>query len=594
HYGFYARLGAGDSIGEGFLAWAQANIYPGMSADYKYWYYGLNILGDGTLCLHGGSRGPLADSHKQPAPPDGDFDDWHPVSTSAHSDIAPALLGTGDGAVCAWVSAEQGRSSIYTSLFDGDSWSAPRPLDYATYWEYQPALARTGDGCHCVFTQFDGDTYDYDLWYASSADGGAWGTPARIGLLDGYDLYPALAADASDRLWLVWQSWGSDGAYLRWSRYNGTSWTPPAAVSGDEAGKPALCRDGDDGVYLACQYRDADGSVSIRVRHNDGSGWGAAEAIDGGGGRAANPTLFRDSEGILWCAFEGVTDETTAVFVASNDGSGWTAAERVTPLDIAAHAPSLAEGGLGAWCVYWANDGSGRYAYVSKYNPDYDAWFGPTRLSDEDAQGWAPVIAAADSGLLIAAWHQYSDGDLDVVAGSADDSSADEYAFSARGTDEGVLLTWLADPGDAGYTLYREAEILNDQPLRGSGRLNWLDRSEGGRYWLEILRADGGRLRVGPVEAERLGDGPAMDLSLPYPSPARDAATFSFTLSEAGPVELTVFDLAGRRVATPVNENLTGGRHEATWDCASAPSGVYLYRLVTESGSLTRRLVVSR
>ncbi|MCX7022232.1 MAG: C25 family cysteine peptidase, partial [bacterium] len=47
HYGFYARLGAGDSIGEGFLAWAQANIYPGMSADYKYWYYGLNILGDG-------------------------------------------------------------------------------------------------------------------------------------------------------------------------------------------------------------------------------------------------------------------------------------------------------------------------------------------------------------------------------------------------------------------------------------------------------------------------------------------------------------------------------------------------------------------
>jgi len=83
-------------------------------------------------------------------------------------------------------------------------------------------------------------------------------------------------------------------------------------------------------------------------------------------------------------------------------------------------------------------------------------------------------------------------------------------------------------------------------------------------------------------------------LKVPYPSPARDAATFSFTLSEAGPVELTVFDLAGRRVATPVDDNLTAGRHEVSWNCVEIPSGVYLYRLETAAGSLTRRLVVSR
>jgi hypothetical protein len=592
HYGFYSPLGAGDNVGGAFLSWAQANIQPGMSHYYKCWYYGLNILGDGTLHIHGGSRGSPADVYSPPAPPDGDFDAWGYVSTSEHSDIAPALLGTGDGAVCAWVSAEQGRSSVYTSLFDGGSWSAPRPLDYATYWEYGPALARSGGDYYCAFNRFDGNTYDYDLWFTASTDGEVWGTPTKIRQLNGYDLYPALEADASGRLWLVWQSWGEEGAYLNWSRYNGSSWTSPAVVSGDEAGRPSLCPDGADGVYLAYQYREADGDATIRVRLNDGSGWGSAETLDGGGGRAVNPRLFRDSTGTLWCAFEGVTDETTAVFVARNEGSGWEEAERVTPEDIAAHAPSLAQSGLGPWCVYWANDGSGRYAYVSKYNPDYDEWSGPTRLSDDDVQGWAPIIAAADSGLLVAAWHQYDGGDLDVVAGSADDSAADDYRFAATGTDDGILLSWTCGVEET-YDLYRGDEPLNALPLRGSGRLSWLDRSAGGRYWLEVLRADGGMSRIGPVEAERLDGGPVTTLAAPWPCPAAGSVNVAFEAA-AGPVELAVYDLAGRRVATLVDGDLTAGRHEVTWNCAEVPPGVYLCRLATGSGSLTRRLVVSR
>ena len=119
------------------------------------------------------------------------------------------------------------------------------------------------------------------------------------------------------------------------------------------------------------------------------------------------------------------------------------------------------------------------------------------------------------------------------------------------------------------------------------------DRSEGGRYWLEVLRTDGATLRIGPVEAERTTDGPVTTLAAPWPCPARDSVHITFE-AEAGPVELAVYDLSGRRVTTLMDDETTAGKHEITWHCSLAPSGVYILHLQTGAGSMTRRLVVSR
>jgi hypothetical protein len=83
-------------------------------------------------------------------------------------------------------------------------------------------------------------------------------------------------------------------------------------------------------------------------------------------------------------------------------------------------------------------------------------------------------------------------------------------------------------------------------------------------------------------------------LDAAYPSPARDAVTIAYSVPEDGRVVLSVYDLSDRRVATLVDAEMTAGRHEVAWNCADVPSGVYLYRLETTAGALTRRLVVSR
>ncbi|MEQ1831989.1 MAG: hypothetical protein ABL977_02955, partial [Candidatus Eisenbacteria bacterium] len=83
------------------------------------------------------------------------------------------------------------------------------------------------------------------------------------------------------------------------------------------------------------------------------------------------------------------------------------------------------------------------------------------------------------------------------------------------------------------------------------------------------------------------------------PNPVRYAARFRFGLARPGPVRLDAFDASGRRVwsAPRALSGLPAGYHSVVWDCRDergrrvAP-GLYLIRLATPDGAITRRMVV--
>lgn len=64
-----------------------------------------------------------------------------------------------------------------------------------------------------------------------------------------------------------------------------------------------------------------------------------------------------------------------------------------------------------------------------------------------------------------------------------------------------------------------------------------------------------------------------------YPNLFNPQTLIEFALPETREVELAVFDVMGRRVATLVNGVLAAGFHEVTWDAKNLPTGVYLYRI---------------
>ena len=179
-----------------------------------------------------------------------------------------------------------------------------------------------------------------------------------------------------------------------------------------------------------------------------------------------------------------------------------------------------------------------------------------------------------------------------------DDVSAGVVEFTGAAGEDGVLLSWrLEDAGGlVGVNLYRDSDRLNANALVPDTRGRYLDREAEGSndYYLELVGSDGSAVRYGPVSVSALGEVSRTTLSAAYPNPASSVVRFDVGLAETGTVELSIYDIAGRRVATPASGELAAGRHTVAWDATGTPAGIYIARLVTADGTLTTRLVVAR
>jgi hypothetical protein len=63
-----------------------------------------------------------------------------------------------------------------------------------------------------------------------------------------------------------------------------------------------------------------------------------------------------------------------------------------------------------------------------------------------------------------------------------------------------------------------------------------------------------------------------------YPNPFNPTTTISFTLAQAGDVELEVYDVLGRHITSLINQRMTTGFHKLAWSPEGA-SGIYFVSL---------------
>jgi hypothetical protein len=68
----------------------------------------------------------------------------------------------------------------------------------------------------------------------------------------------------------------------------------------------------------------------------------------------------------------------------------------------------------------------------------------------------------------------------------------------------------------------------------------------------------------------------------------------SFTLPSAGQVELSLFDLLGRRITTLEEGYRAAGEHTVRFDQKSLPSGVYLMRLEAGEEVAVKKVVIAK
>ncbi len=77
-----------------------------------------------------------------------------------------------------------------------------------------------------------------------------------------------------------------------------------------------------------------------------------------------------------------------------------------------------------------------------------------------------------------------------------------------------------------------------------------------------------------------------------YPNPFNPTTTIPFGLDVDSEVSLVVYDILGRKISTLLNKRMTAGTYNINYRAEHLASGIYFYRLQTDSQIYTERFTL--
>jgi YVTN family beta-propeller protein len=161
-----------------------------------------------------------------------------------------------------------------------------------------------------------------------------------------------------------------------------------------------------------------------------------------------------------------------------------------------------------------------------------------------------------------------------------------EWPLTAETSDkEGALSFKLSGALPAGHKLYladRSAgtglEIVPGQPAGFSGTR---------QYSVIFTDREISQLNIKPL---------SLQMNRAAPNPFRNQINLSYQIPRTGPVSITVYNIAGQRVRTLVDQDMSPGYYSAVWDGrdqagSSISSGIYFVRLASDGKALTQKIL---
>lgn len=198
------------------------------------------------------------------------------------------------------------------------------------------------------------------------------------------------------------------------------------------------------------------------------------------------------------------------------------------------------------------------------------SWSAPVRVNDDpgNAWQWFGTMSTSPSGRIDAVWldtrdhpgtnlsslyYSYStDGGVTWTPNERLSESFDPHVGWPNQNKMGDYFHMVSD--DAGFSLAWAATFNGEQDVY-YGRKN---------------------LGISAVDEPRFA---SLGVILADPNPFTSSTTIRYELPREGFVNLTVYDMAGRKVETLVSDQQQAGAHQVHLDGRNLASGVYLYRL---------------
>ncbi len=176
-------------------------------------------------------------------------------------------------------------------------------------------------------------------------------------------------------------------------------------------------------------------------------------------------------------------------------------------------------------------------------------------------------------------------------------------SFTATVIDGGVMLNWATATEINNYGFEIEASVNGSWSvvsfINGHGNSNspkdysYIDNSGATSYRLKQIDNNGGFEYSDVVTvSESLAK---TELYQNHPNPFNPSTQISFSLANAGNVNISVYNALGQKVEELVNDNMNAGTHNVEFNTSSSSaiaSGLYFYKLETTNYSKTMKMLL--
>jgi len=193
-------------------------------------------------------------------------------------------------------------------------------------------------------------------------------------------------------------------------------------------------------------------------------------------------------------------------------------------------------------------------------------------------------------------WIDPVDKSVNVIAG---DGSGNSITYNLDGSydvefpdeweDRYVGIGTYPSPySDAFYESYHPCQLdFNNAGSYNLGAISEIASFNPGAVGKEIIERPGSSI-------ETTGAPKSFSLSQNYPNPFNPVTKIAFSIPRAGNVTLKVFNIAGKEVASLINEYKSEGNYEAVFNGSELSSGIYFYSLTANGVTITKRLMLMK
>lgn len=344
--------------------------------------------------------------------------DWD----GGYVDVAARASGQ---AIATWARFDGSKDVIQAALYSGGAWSSAVTVSSNSQNAVQPKVAIDGSGnAIVVWREWNGAEWNV----MANRYTGSWSGPTQLSLSGNSSGEPAVALNAAGDGVAGWSRSNGMVGVIQVRRLVSGSWGPTANLT------DGACCNGAGGIRLAINSANTAVAVwqfgnasprAIQSSRWNGSSWTTRADISGGVD-ATDPQIVVDGGG----EFTAMWRNDASARAARLSGGTWSSPVVVNGERRPTGQIGLAAGGSGnamaVWTGYRDSDSS-RILQVSRYASG--AWSAPTDLFPVDGYGAAdsPVAAMDGSNVGTIAWAANT-GTQSIIRAVADDGTAGNSA----------------------------------------------------------------------------------------------------------------------------------------------------------------------